>query len=431
MRDIVFTLFVLGGLLATLRFPYVGMLMWVGFSIMNPHEATYGFARSLPWNLIIAIVTILSWLASGERKTPPAGMTTAVVLALLAWTTFNTFFAFDPSWSWHFWNRAWKTIAMCVLAGTLTVNRARFHALTWTVALSLGYFGIKGGFFTLLTGGHNRVFGPPDSMLADNNQLGLGLVIVLPILNYLRLHSGVRLIRIGILGTIVLTLAAILGTYSRGAYVALAVLAVAFWLRAKNKFLYPVVAVAAIVPLVMFMPPSFYQRAASIQQYDTDASFQGRLESWRVAFHYAMDHAPFGAGFYGMNLPAVWNLYRPGELHAIHSIYFQVLGEQGVIGLALYLLVILIGFVNFSAVRRRLRGNPKLLWAYDLASMMQLSLLAFCVGGAAAPMDFFDLLFLWVLLSAALLEQSEQRQPQRENLAEILRSVHQRAITTE
>ena len=166
MRDIALLLCVLGGLGATLRYPYVGLLMWVWFSVMNPHQETYSLGRSIPWNLIIAIVTTGSWLVSAERKAPPRGVTTGIVLLLLAWTTFNTFFAFDPSWSWVYWNRAWKTIAMCVVAGAMATNRVRFHALMWVVALSLCYYGVKGGLFTFATGGHNHVFGPPDSMLS-------------------------------------------------------------------------------------------------------------------------------------------------------------------------------------------------------------------------------------------------------------------------
>jgi len=120
MRDILLALFVFGGLVATFRYPYVGLLLWVWFSIMNPHQEVYSFAHRMPWNLIIAIVTISSWLLSNkERKLPPGGFSTVAVLTLLVWCTFNTFFAFDPVWSWEYWDRAWKTLAMCLLAGAL------------------------------------------------------------------------------------------------------------------------------------------------------------------------------------------------------------------------------------------------------------------------------------------------------------------------
>jgi probable O-glycosylation ligase (exosortase A-associated) len=409
VRDIALTLFIVAGLLIALRVPFVGMLMWVWVALMNPHQETYGFASTFPWNLIIAIVTIGSWLLSRERKMPRGALTTTLMLTLLAWTTLNTFFAFDPPFSWHYWDLAWKTIAMCVLAGTLAVNRNRFHALVWIITISLAYYGIKGGLFTLFTGGHNRVLGPPESMLSDNNEMGDALVMTLPFLNYLRLHSGARLVRIALVIGMVLTVTAIFGTYSREAYIALAALMTAYWIQSARKITYPIVAVAVIIPLLLFMPRSFYERAESIGQYGTDASFQARLDSWWVAYRYAMDNAPFGAGFYGLNLQGVWDRYLPGEMHAAHSIYFQALGEQGIVGLVLYLLVLAIGFRNMQRVRRDARGSQELLWAENLAGAMQLSLLAFCVGGAAAPMAFFDLPFLLISLSAALLVTLEPK----------------------
>jgi probable O-glycosylation ligase (exosortase A-associated) len=423
MRDYALTLFILAGLVTTLRFPFVGMLMWVWIAIMSPHQETYSFAQSAPWNLIIAIVTIGSWLFSSERKLPPDRMTTAAVLILLCWTTLNTFFAFDPAWSWHYWDIAWKMIAMCVLTAILTVNRVRIHALIWIVALSLAYYGVKGGIFVFLTGGYNHVFGPPNSMLADNNELGLALVMTLPLLNYLRLNSASRFIRAGLIVAGILTLTSIFCTYSRETYIALGALALVSWLRTKGKIRYLAAAVVVLVPLLLFMPQSFYDRASSIQQYNTDESFLTRLDSWWVAYRYAMDHVPFGAGFYGLNLQGVWDQYLPGEMHAAHSIYFQTLGEQGIVGLALYLVVIVLGFLNLRTVIRNARANNGVAWTRDLAIALQLSLLAFCIGGAAAPMAFFDLPFLWVMLSSTLVYLSRQERPVRSpEIPEILDS---------
>ena len=97
--------------------------------------------------------------------------------------------------------------------------------------------------------------------------------MVLPILNYLRLQSALDLFALASLGHRA-CVASVFGSYSRGGYIALGALAVAFWLRAKNKFVYPIAAAIVLVPLLKFMPNSFYQRADSIQQYSTDASFQ-------------------------------------------------------------------------------------------------------------------------------------------------------------
>jgi len=407
MRDIALICCIVGALGATIRYPYVGVMFWVWMSIQNPHQETYSFVHRIPLVFIVAVAATISWTISTERKVPPRGVMTPLVLTLLAWTTFNGFFAFDPTFSWPFWGRAWKTIAMCVVAATLATNKVRIQAMIWVVALSLGYYGVKGGIFTLVSGGASHVFGPPDSMIRENNELALALVMLLPMLHYLRVHSGARSVRAGLLGAIILCVTSVLGSYSRGGYIALTAVAFAFWLRAKNKLAYPAAAVIVLIPLLKFMPESFYNRVYSIQQYNTDETFQSRLASWSVAYHYAVDHFPFGAGFYGINLRAIWDKYHPGEVFAAHSIYFQTLGEQGFVGLALYLAIILFGFLNLRATIRDTKGIPALAWAHDLARMMQLSLVAFCVGGAAAPMNFYDVFFLWMMLSATLHEQTK------------------------
>ena len=98
-----------------------------------------------------------------------------------------------------------------------------------------------------------------------------------------------------------------------------------------------------------FMPPQFFGRMQTVQSASQDASFTGRVTAWKVAFDYAVDHFPFGAGFYGPQLPGIFNRYFPGEVaHAAHSIYFQVLGEHGFIGLFLYLLLLASAFIRCS-----------------------------------------------------------------------------------
>lgn len=68
MRDIFLIIVVAISLGFTLRYPFVGVLVWEWFAMMAPHQGAYGFSRSLPLNLIIAITTIGSWLASKEPK---------------------------------------------------------------------------------------------------------------------------------------------------------------------------------------------------------------------------------------------------------------------------------------------------------------------------------------------------------------------------
>jgi putative inorganic carbon (hco3(-)) transporter len=402
MRDLVFLAAIAGGLAMTLRWPYAGILLWTWFTCMQPHREAFDVPQ-LPLNLIIVAVTVLSWIFSRDRKLPPFEAIVFVTLIFLVWFTINTFLAEVPEASWHIWDETWKRIALGLFVATLATNKIRIHAIVWIVTLSLFYFGVKGGIFTISTGGVYHVIGPENSMIADNNQLAVALLMAMPLANYLRKTSANRWISIGLAIAMGLTAVAILGSYSRGAYLALAGIGAVAWLKAKRKIAYAASVGVVMVPAFLFMPQSFHDRMDSIQSADTDASFQGRVTAWNVAYDYARDHFPFGAGFDGPQQPMVFNRYFPEEdTHAAHSIFFEVLGDNGFVGLALYLTLLFLAFRRTVQIKRMARGHQELDWATDLANMIQLSLLAFCLGGSLLSLAYYDLLFIYLGLLVAL-----------------------------
>jgi putative inorganic carbon (HCO3(-)) transporter len=406
MRDIAILAIVILGMIGTVRYPYIGILLWTWITLEVPHQQAFGFSRVLPINLLVAVVAILSlFLSPKENKKPPADAILAFTLLFLAWITFNGFFAVDPGWSWPYWDRTWRIILLGVLISITANNRTRIHAMVLVVTLSLLYFGVKGGAFTLMTGGNYHVMGPDASAIGDNNALALAILMAIPLGNYVRMHSSNPWARHVVLGSMILSMIAVLGSYSRGAFLALAGLVVIAWLRAKRKWLYPIVAAAVIVPALHFMPQTYFDRLGTIQNAQSDDSFVGRLTAWHVAFSYARDHFPLGAGFAGPQLPSVFGYYAPGQAgHAAHSIYFEVLGDSGFAGLALYLGLLGLCFWNTLMIRKKTKRIAEMAWVFDLAGMIQLTLFVFCVGGAALSFAYYDLLFILAgLLSAVRL----------------------------
>ena len=419
MRDILLVLTIATSLALTLRFPFVGVLVWTWFTCNAPHQQVFGFSHSIPINLIVAIVTLGAILLSKERKVPQGDGITIAVFVFLAWMTLNSAFAANPSWSWPLWDRDWRVIILGVFVGALGTSRVRIHALLWTIVVSLFYYGVKGGLFTLVTGGHFRVVGPPDTIISDNNQLALALLMVLPLANYLRLQSANKIISYALAAGMALTIISILGSYSRGAYVALAVLGLFALLRSRRKVRYLFWSCVIIIPTLYLMPQSFYDRVNSLSAPGQDEDFVSRLRSWTVAFDYARDHFPLGAGISGTQLPQIYNHYFPTEqAFAAHSIYFQVLGDTGFVGLLIYLTVI--GFALIYAMRicRLTKGIAHLSWASDLALMLQLTLIAYCAGGSALSMAYYDLFYLSVGLLSALLMLIREDTKQTKTLKE-------------
>ena len=160
MRELVLLLGIVAALGMTLRYPFAGVLLWTWFALQQPHQEAYGFVQTAPLNLVIAVVTVAAWLLSRERKVPPTGLIFWLLVAFLVWMTFNSFFAFDPAWSWPYWDRTWKTFALGLLIAATATSRTRIYALMWIAVISLFYYGVKGGLFTIMTGGHIMCFGP-------------------------------------------------------------------------------------------------------------------------------------------------------------------------------------------------------------------------------------------------------------------------------
>ncbi len=416
MRALVLLIGILGGLGATLFYPFAGVLLWSWFTLQQPHREAFGLVRWAPLNVGIAVVTLGAWFLSRERKTPATGFIFWMLIVFLVWMTFNSFFAYDPSWSWPYWDRTWKTLVLALLIAATASTRVRIHALLWIVVISLFYYGVKGGVFTIMTGGFFHVVGPGGTMIGDNNQLALVLLMTLPLAQYVRSQSANKWIGHGVLAGMALTFVSVLGSYSRGAYISLAALALFMLWRVKNRFLYLGIIAIMVVFALNFMPQHFFHRVDTIQHAQQDESFQGRLDAWSVAYRIAIDRFPFGAGYYAPQIATLYHQYLPDQTpHAAHSIYFQVLGEHGFIGLAIYLIILAAAFIRCSRIISATRNLPDKRWAHDLAVAIQASLFVFCVGGAALSLAYYDLFIMEVALLLPLREivllDAKQKRP--------------------
>jgi hypothetical protein len=66
----------------------------------------------------------------------------------------------------------------------------------------------------------------------------------------------------------------------------------------------------------------------------------------------------------------------------VHSIYFEVLGEHGYVGLAIFVALLGAAFLTASKTIFMTRRHAELRWAADLARMLQVSLIGYAIAGA-------------------------------------------------
>lgn len=403
MRDLLVAGIVFGALPFVLKRPWIGILLlsWLGY--MNPHRLTYGFAYDFPFAMIVAIVTIVVFLFSKEKKEMIWSRETVVLLIFIGWMLFTTFFAFYPEDAWIQWDKVWKIQLIIFLTVLLINERQKLNWMIWVIALSLGFYGIKGGVFTILNGGSFHVVGPANTFIGGNNELALAMVMTIPLIRYLHLQETRKWLKNGLAGAMVLTGVAAIGSQSRGALLAMAAMGLFLWLKSRHKFITGIYIVIAVAIIAAVMPQQWYDRMGTIKTYEEDPSAMGRINAWHTAFNVATERVT-GGGFEMLGV-STFRKYAPAPfmVHDAHSIYFEVLGEQGFIGLGLFLLLGLLAWIRAQQVIKRCKHDFENKWAADLAAMVQVSLVGFATGGAFLGLAYFDLpyhLMIIVLLTA-------------------------------
>ena len=398
MRDLLVTAMVFGVLPFIFKRPWIGILLWSWLGYMNPHRQTWGFAYDFPFAIITAIVTITAFVFSNEKKDMPWTRETVVLLIFIFWMLITTFFAFYTDVAWMQWNKVWKIQLMTFLVAMLIRDRHQLHWMIWVIALSLGYYGVKGGIFTILTGGTHRVWGPAGTFIGGNNEIALALVMTIPLIRYLHLQADRVWVRWGLASAMVLSAVSAMGSQSRGALLAMLAMAFFLWTKSRNKMVTGAYVLMGLAIVAAVMPQAWYDRMDTIKTYEEDPSALGRINAWNMAFNLASDRV-MGGGFETFRAPT-FHLYAPEPLrvHDAHSIYFEVMGEHGFIGLGLFLLMGILTWFRAQQVIRVCKKDAERKWASDLASMAQVSLVGYAVGGAFLGLAYFDLPYHLVII---------------------------------
>ena len=396
MRDFLIVGILVSVLPFALLYTWVGVLLWNWISLMNPHKLAFGFAFNAPLAAIAGGAALISLFIGKDKLRMPSDPPVIALAIFVLWMCITTLLAIDPAGSLDQLIKVLKIQLMVFVAFAAIQSRKHIELLIWVSVLSIGFYGAKGGIFTLMTGGGARVWGPPGGFIEDNNSLAVALVITIPFVNYLRMVSTHVFLRYSLLGLTLLCAVSVVGTQSRGAFLAILAMAALLWARSRQKASVGVTLALVAMGLVAFMPASWEQRMTTIQAYESDGSAMSRLDSWKMCFNLANDR-PIGGGF-DVYTPQNYAKYNPGSRitashgsTVAHSIYFSVLAEHGWVGLFIYLMVGVLTYRLASRIRRDTKNLPQAAWAHNLAGMCQVSLVGFAVGGTFLSLAYFDL----------------------------------------
>jgi putative inorganic carbon (HCO3(-)) transporter len=404
MRDFLILAIILGAAPICLFSPYFGVLMWNWIACFNPHRYAWGYAYHFPVAWVIAVPTLAGTLFTRRINRRVFVRETILVLSLWFWFALTLLYASQqPLFADHVQEgtfqliRVSKVLLMTVVTIFLLDSRQKLKYLFLVVASSLGIIGIKGAIFGIVTGGESRVWGPPDSYIADNNEFALAMNMTLPILFFLAREEKKPWLRILMRITFCCGIASVLLTYSRGGLLGLALVLAALTLHSRHKLVAVLLLVMCVFLIVSFAPARWMGRMDAFVHGSVDTSAQGRLDAWYFAWKLALDHPITGGGFETFT-PALYERYTPGlrygkDYEGPHSIYFQVLAEHGFVGLGLFLLLLASCIFSLQVLRDRAKRMPVTYWIIPYAKMLQVSLLAFMVSGAFLGRAYFDYYF--------------------------------------
>lgn len=410
MRDLIVSLFIIGSLPTCFRRPFIGLLMFTLLAYMRLQDLTWGFARFQRWSFYVALITLAGFLVSrGDRRFMSGDIRNWMMVGLIVlvggslvaggYTT-----AFDLSIYIDFL----KVIGVALFTTGVVRNREYLRILVWVIALSFGFFGVKSGLASILSGGNLKIIQGPGGMLADNNDFALALCMGVPLLLALGWVDPRPLLKRAFLIMVPLTGLTIMATHSRGAFVAMsATVAVLVW-RAKNRIAAIAVALMIVVAGVLVAPRSYVERLWTIREYETEGSAKGRLDAWKVAFRMIESNPVLGVGF--DKFQRNYKRYDPNALtedgsnegtRVAHNSYLQIWAECGTPAFLLYMGLIVLSFLDLWRIRREAERLYFSSWILTYATMFEASLTAFVVGSFFLNRAHFDLFYHFVAIIAA------------------------------
>lgn len=387
-----------GVVLLTFLNPVVGIMGYYWYTFMSPLSLAWS-GSGFRWGMILAGATAVSWILN-SRKINFGGGILGLFFFFICWAGITTAFADFPIIASNLYIDLLKKFIMVFMLICLVDTRQKLDVVLWIVLISVGFHTVKGGLISIVTGGSGLL--TSDAILfKETNEFARGGILIFPLMVYVAIQADYRLTRWVMAICAVLTAFAILGTQSRGGAIGFAA-SLLYYFKVSSKKITIVLYLALMsVPMFFFMNTdrfgAWFNRMETIDEYETDNSFQGRVFAWQWAVE-KLENNPFGGGlgsFHGAIYPPT------GHWKDAHSIYFELLGEHGYLGLIIYILLTLMVFLKCSRIQKDAQKFN--LQRYEtIAVSIKAILIGFMVGGLSVSSTYHELYFFYIGITVIL-----------------------------
>ncbi|MCU0728732.1 MAG: putative O-glycosylation ligase, exosortase A system-associated [Sphingopyxis sp.] len=425
MRDIFFILFLGLAFFMALKRPFLLILLYCYVDIVSPQLLSYGPLSSLPVSQIVFFAAVGSWLVTDRKKGMRLDHLQIVLALLMLYCGISTIYAEFPVEAAGKWSWVWKALLWSIFLPLVLTTRLRIEALALTMVLSASALAITGGLKTAMGGsgyGSLQLLLDSNSGLFEGSIFSTVAIAIIPLILWLARHGTIfkpdRLVWAFALCLIFACLLIPVGTQARTGLVCAVLLFVLSLRDNKYKMRY-IGGIAALgLIAVPLLPAAFAARMDTIGNYQADASASTRIAVWKWTWNHTLEN-PFGGGF---------EVYRGNELQvdkvivrnvggqvsseivpytdrarAFHNSYFEMLGEQGFPGLALWLYIQFMCAIRMEKMRRRYKNSaPEDAWVRPLATALQGAQLVYLLGSMFVGIAFQPFIYMLLAMMISL-----------------------------
>lgn len=409
-----------------LKRPFFWVLAYIYIDIVAPQKIGWGVIQSIPVSLIAFGAAFAGWLFLDNKQGSRFTFRQFLITVLLAYCAITTIGAEWQEAAWAKWAWVWKALVFAIFLPLTLRTRLRIEAAALVMVLSIATIIINGGIKTVFGGGGYgtlTLLVQEDSGLYEGSILSAAAIATIPLVLWLARQGTIFptdwRVKLFAAGLVFACLMIPIGTAARTGLVCIAVLGVLMLRSVRHRFLYAGLASLALVAAIPFLPQSFTDRMGTITNHEGDESASTRVEVWKWTLDYASRH-PFGGGFDAYlgnsftfktrkvsgtqsNLTVEYEQVTDAG-RAYHSSFFEMLGEQGWPGLAIWLWLQVLGVWQMERIRWRFAKaeGGREAWQWGLATALQQAQVVYLVGAAFVGIAFQPFIFMLVGLQCAL-----------------------------
>lgn len=427
MRDVAFIAFLFAFIGIGFRKPFLFVLCFCYIDIVAPQKLSYYLINAIPVSQILFLLAIAGWFAVDDKRDSRFSARQILMLMLLGYCGLTTMQADFPVEAQEKWSWVWKALVWAIFLPLVLRTKLRIEALVLVMLLSAASIAISGGIKTAAGGGG---YGNLQLLLDENYGLYEGSIMssvaiaIIPLILWYRNHGTIFppewRVSLFCFALIFACILIPIGTQARTGLVCIAVLAILMLRTVKNRMLYLAAAAMLAVSSIPFLPDTFTERMSTIRDHRSDESASTRVAVWKWTWDYAKEN-PFGGGFeaYRQNEVRVektatkFDPDKPSEgaattytdrSRAYHNSYFEMLGEQGYPGLALWLLLHISGLIQMERLYRRYiktrRAEEQ--WIAPLARALQNGHIIYLAGSMFVGIAFQPFIYMMLALQIGL-----------------------------